>query len=91
MNNSTFAAAAAHGLPIISTRGKTLERFFLHEKNVFLCAPRDPEALAAAIQTVMDRPELRTRLASGALKLADEWFSWDTAAERTLAALDLRR
>ena len=91
MNNSTFAAAAAHGLPIISTRGKTLERFFLHEENVFLCPPRDPEALAAAIQTSMDRAELRGRLASGALKLADEWFSWDRAAERTLAALNPRR
>jgi glycosyltransferase involved in cell wall biosynthesis len=91
MNNSTFAAAAAHGLPIISTRGKSLERFFLHEENVFLCPPRDPEALATAIQTVMDRPELRARLASGASKLADEWFSWDRAAERTLAALGPRR
>jgi glycosyltransferase involved in cell wall biosynthesis len=91
MNNSTFAAAAAHGLPIISTRGSTLERFFLHEENVFLCPPRDPEALAAAIQTVMDRADLRACLASGASKLADEWFSWDRAAERTLTALDPRR
>jgi glycosyltransferase involved in cell wall biosynthesis len=77
MNNSTFAAAAAHGLPIISTRGKTLERFFLHGENVFLCPPRDPEAPAATIQTVTDRAELRGHLASGALKLAGEWFSWD--------------
>jgi len=91
MNNSTFAAAAAHGLPIISTRGKTLERFFLHGENVFLCPPRDPEALAAAIQTVTDRAELRGHLGSGALKLADEWFSWDRAVERTLATLNLRR
>ena len=91
MNNSTFAAAAAHGRPIISTRGKTLERFFLHEENVFLCPPRDPEALAVAIQTLMDRAELRARLASGALKLAEEWFSWDRAVERTLAALNPRR
>ena len=91
MNNSTFAAAAAHGLPIISTRGETVERFFLHGENVFLCPPRDPEALAAAIQTLMDRAELRGRLGSGALKLADEWFSWDRAAERTLAALNPRR
>jgi glycosyltransferase involved in cell wall biosynthesis len=91
MNNSTFAAAAAHGLPIISTRGKTLEQFFLHGENVFLCPPRDPEALAVAIQTVMDQPELRGRLASGASKLSREWFSWDRAVERTLATLQPRR
>ena len=91
MNNSTFAAAAAHGLPIITTRGRSLERFFLHEDNVFLCPPRDPDSLATAIETLMLRPELRARLASGASKLADEWFSWNGAVERTLAALDLRK
>jgi glycosyltransferase involved in cell wall biosynthesis len=89
MHNSTFAAAAAHGRPIISTRGKTLERFFLHRENVFLCPPRDPEALAEAIQTLMDRAELRERLGAGALTLSREWFSWDRAVERTLAALSL--
>ena len=91
MNNSTFAAAAAHGRPIISTRGKTLEQFFLHGENVFLCPPRDPEALAVAIETVMDQPELRGRLASGASELSREWFSWDRAVERTLATLQPRR
>jgi polysaccharide biosynthesis protein PslF len=91
MNNSTFAAAAAHGLPIISTRGEILERFFLHGENVFLCPPRDPQALAAAIQTLMDQAELRARLRSGALKLADDWLSWDRAVERTLATLNPRR
>ncbi|HKC93937.1 MAG TPA: hypothetical protein VKB81_07965 [Nitrospira sp.] len=57
MNNSTFAAATAHWLPIISTRGETLERFFLHRENVFLCPPCDLEALVAAIQTLIDRAE----------------------------------
>jgi len=91
MNNSTLAAAAAHGLPIISTRGEILEQFFLHGENVFLCPPRDPEALATAIQMLMDQAELRRRLGAGALKLADEWFSWERAVERTLAALNPRQ
>jgi len=79
---------ASRGRPVISTRGKTLERFFLHGENVFLCPPRDPDALAAAIQSLMDRADLRARLGLGALKLSEEWFSWDRAVERTLAALD---
>jgi len=85
MNNSSFAAAAAHGLPIISTQGPTLEQFFIHEENVFLCPPQDPQALAAAIQTLMDKPDLRRRLGAGALKFSQEWFSWDRAIDRTIS------
>ena len=77
----------AYSGPILGLR----KTFFLHEENIFLCPPRDPEALAAAIQTLMDREELRGRLASGALKLANEWLPWDRAVERTLAALNPRR
>ena len=87
MNNSTFAAAAAHGLPIITTRGAVLEEPFVHGDNVFLCPPRDPDALADAIEVLMSRPELRERLAAGACKMTTEWFSWDKAIERTIATL----
>ena len=84
LNNSSFAAAAAHGLPIITTRGATLEQPFIHQENVFLCAPKSPEAMAAAIKTVMDNPDLRARLRKGSLKLAEERFSWESAIERTI-------
>jgi len=87
MNNSTFAAAAAHGLPIISTRGPVLEAQFVHGDNVFLCPPFDPDALAGAIESLVHQPALRARLAAGALTMRKEWFSWDRAIERTLAAL----
>jgi hypothetical protein len=36
---------------------------------------------------VIDNPELRATLREGALELAREWFCWDTAVARTLAAL----
>lgn len=87
MNNSTFAAGAAHGLPIISTTGPVLEAQFVHGDNLLLCPPFDPEALAGAIESLIQQPELRARLASGALTMRKEWFSWDRAIERTLAAL----
>jgi glycosyltransferase involved in cell wall biosynthesis len=88
LNNSSFAAAAAHGLPMLTTRGATLEPAFRHGENVFLCPPRDPELLAAAIETLLGDPDLCRRLGAGALRLAQEWFSWDKAIERTLAAFD---
>ncbi|MBD0330881.1 MAG: glycosyltransferase, partial [Thermoleophilia bacterium] len=85
LNNSSVGAAAAHGLPLVATRGELVERAFRDGENVLLCAPRDPHAMAAAIRTVMDDEPLRRRLRSGARELADEWFSWRRAVDRTLA------
>ncbi len=91
LNNSTFAAAAVHSLPIITTSGRSIESAFVHGENVFLCTPRDPAVLAAAVETLMDQPELRARLAAGASAMSAEWFSWDRAIERIIATLQSRR
>ena len=85
MNNSTLSAAAVHGLPIIATRGRRLEQPFVDQENIFLCPPKDPVAIASAIETLIDKPDLQRRLHVGVLKLAQEWFSWDKAIERTIA------
>ena len=87
MNNTSFAAAAAHGLPIITTQGAIVEQPFVHGENVFLCPPKNPEAMAAAIETVMDSPGLQQRLRVGARELTQEWFSWNRVVERTIEAL----
>lgn len=87
LNNSSFASMAAHGLPIIVTRGPMMDKAFVHGENVLTCEPRDPQGVADLLLDVMNRADLRERLRAGALKLADEWFSWDMAMERTLAAL----
>jgi glycosyltransferase involved in cell wall biosynthesis len=49
-----------------------------------LFAPKDPEALAAAINSVMGSPDLRARLREGARQLAREWFSWEKAMTRLM-------
>ena len=59
IHNSSFAAAAAHRLPTITTRGETLEEPFVHQENVYLCPPRDAAALAAAIALLIEEPKLR--------------------------------
>lgn len=87
LNRSSFAAAAAHGLPIVTTRGPDLESPFRDRDNVLLCPPNDPGSLAAAIQSLMDDAALRQRLRHGAFGLAREWFSWERAVERTLEVL----
>jgi glycosyltransferase involved in cell wall biosynthesis len=87
LNNSSFSSAAAHGLPIVTTYDDLLEPQFLHGTNVWLCPPKSPDALAAAIQTLSNDAILRTRLGEGALRLAHEWYSWDTAIQKTLMLL----
>lgn len=85
---SSIAAAAAHGLPIVTTRSRdTEEEAFRDRENVVLCAPGDDEELAGAIAEVVRDRELRETVAQGALELSEEWFSWKASIDRTLAAL----
>jgi glycosyltransferase involved in cell wall biosynthesis len=85
MNNSSFSSAAAHGLPIVTTRDDRLEPQFIDEENVLLCPPKSPEAVAGAIRRLMGDAPLRGRLAAGARRFAADWYSWDTAVERTVS------
>lgn len=87
LNNSSFASMVAHGLPIIVTRGPLMDQAFIHGENVLTCEPKDHQAVARLLLSVMDDMALRDRLRAGALKLAAEWFSWETATEKTLTAL----
>ena len=87
VHNSSLAGACAHGLPIITTSGTLTESVFIHKENVFLCPPKDPRALAQAMETLMARPELRRHLSVGARGLAQESFSWEKATECTIGAL----
>jgi len=87
LNRSSLGAAATHGLPIITTKGATVETPFIHQKNVLLCPPQDPQSLARAINSLISCSELRQQLRVGALELAHEWFSWEKAVEHTIKAL----
>ena len=90
LNNSSFAVAAAHGLPIVTTRGEILEPAFVDGENVCLCPPRDPPALAAILAELLANPARRERLRAGARQLAQEHFSWDRVVNATLQVLGAR-
>jgi glycosyltransferase involved in cell wall biosynthesis len=83
-NNSSFTAAAAHGLAIVSTKGASVEAPLVDGENVLLCQPKDPQDLARAAERVLADAELRRRLGAGALALANGPFSWETLLARTL-------
>jgi glycosyltransferase involved in cell wall biosynthesis len=85
LNNSSLATVAAHSLPIIASQGPLLDKAFADGSNILLCEPKDHQAIARYIMQLMDDPSLLERMGIGAKKLAEEWFSWDTAIDRTLA------
>ncbi|HOX06166.1 MAG TPA: glycosyltransferase [Planctomycetota bacterium] len=87
LNNSSFAAAAAHALPVISTRGPGSGAPFADGENVRLCPPGSPEALAGAMRELAGDAALRERLADGALRLAGDVLSWPAIARRFLELL----
>ena len=89
LNNSSLAAASAHGVPVIGTelpegRDEALE----HGRNIYLCRSRDPEMLAEAIQLISDSTDLRERLRVGVLALGREWHCWETTTQRLLGVLE---
>lgn len=88
LHNSSVAVAAAHGRPIVATAGADLEPAFRHGDGLWLCPPRDPSALAAAITAVASDDALRRKLGAGALRLADAHFSWRRVVDATMAALE---
>lgn len=87
LNNSSFAAAAAHSLPIVTTRSEMLEEPFIDGENVRLCPPKDPAAMAEAINELINCPELRSHLRSGVQRLMEQCFAADRIISSTLRLL----
>jgi glycosyltransferase involved in cell wall biosynthesis len=83
LSNSSFATAAAHGLPIITTACQTLESPFIGGENVMLCPPCDPSRLAQTALMLMEDEQLRQQLGSNVLILARHWFSWEQTLHHT--------
>jgi glycosyltransferase involved in cell wall biosynthesis len=55
-----------------------------HGKNGFVIPVKDPDALAAALTTLVRDPELRKRMGDYALQLAARKYSWGDIAQRTI-------
>jgi glycosyltransferase involved in cell wall biosynthesis len=91
LNRSSLAAAASHGLAIVTTRGDTLESAFVDRENVYLCPPQDPGAVAEAVVSLIADPSLQKKLRRGAMELTNRWFSWERAIATTLAAFSSQR
>lgn len=71
--------AMAVGLPIITT--KSSGSYVEHGKTGLIVPARDPDALAQAIETLMEDREFRDRLAANA-KLKAREFTWRNFADK---------
>ncbi len=85
--NSSLAAAASHGLPLVVSQGQVPEEALVHGDNAYILDDRAPGTIADAVVDVLGDPELSARLRRGAAGLAETWFSWESAVAKLEDAL----
>lgn len=79
---TSAVSALQHGLPLLTTRGTSLEPLFVHGENVYLVPTRDRQALGDGLEELARKPDLRARLAGGARELYKRYFGWDVIASQ---------
>lgn len=77
--------AAACGLPIVTTDAPGCREVVRHGVNGLLVPPRDPQALAAAIQFMHERPAERLRMGQEGRDSVVGNFAQDIVFEKTFA------
>jgi len=74
--------AMACGKPVIGSNISGIKDIITHGKNGILVPPRDPEALANAILTLLGDRNLRRTIGQNARELMTRRYSWDTITAR---------
>ncbi|MBU2786951.1 glycosyltransferase [Acidithiobacillus sp. VAN18-1] len=76
--------AMATGRAIVTTDVVGCRELIQHKKNGWLVPPKDPVALADAIEQLLEHPQLRRRLASAAHKDAEREYASEIVCRKTL-------
>ena len=74
--------AMAHGLPIVASHVGGIPELIDHEQHGLLVPPRDPRALAVAVQRLYRDKSLRAKLGAAARARASDEFSLSTTAQQ---------
>jgi glycosyltransferase involved in cell wall biosynthesis len=80
--------AMACGVPVVATAVGGQIDSVVHGVTGVHVPPRDPGALAGALQDLLDQPELRAELGRAGRRRARERFDFDRIAAATLAVYD---
>jgi glycosyltransferase involved in cell wall biosynthesis len=78
--------ALALGVPVVASRVGALSEMLEHRTSAVLVPPEARDELASALIEVLGDADLRSRLAAGALRVAEQ-HSWPMIAERTERSL----
>jgi glycosyltransferase involved in cell wall biosynthesis len=85
----SLMAGLALGAPIVTTRGVLTESIWQEQEAVSLTDVDDVAGIAAALETLLNRDDLRRRLSTRAARLYQERFSMDRGVETLLHSLDV--
>lgn len=77
--------AFATGRPVVASRVGGVPEIVIQDQTGWLVPSADPNALAAAIATIMDQPDLAQKLAAGARAMAETRMRFDHRMAETLA------
>jgi glycosyltransferase involved in cell wall biosynthesis len=78
----------AAGLPLVATDIPGCREAVLNNITGLLVPPRNPQALAAALKTLIEDPSLRARMGQAGRKRAEQNFSDSIICEKTLLVYD---
>ena len=95
LRRTSLIAAWRRGRPVVTTTPRVTAGWFADEREVAqFIPPRDPSALAGAIETLLTDAARRTRIAAAGARFAER-FAWPAVVRETVsvyeAALRLRR
>ena len=80
--------AMASARAVVATDVGGLPEIIQNEVTGLLVPPRDPQALAAAIERLIDQPEERRRLGEAARLRVEKDFTWNQTARQTERAYE---
>lgn len=86
---NVLVEAAATGVPIVSTAVSGVPELIRDGETGLIVPPRDPEALAEAIERLLDSPKLRAQLATRARAHVESFF--DLRRNSEAVAREFRR
>jgi len=77
-----FVEAAHYGLPVVATNVEGIPEVVSDGETGLLCNPRDPQALAKNMMTLIRHPELRDSFGQAARKRAYALFTSELMTDR---------
>lgn len=80
--------AMACGRPVVGSAVGGITFTIKDGETGLLVPPRDPQALAASLQHLLDQPDVMKRMGAAARKRIEREFSWSIVAMRTGALYD---